>query len=146
MECIIENKKVECSNATHSDMGFGREFPGYVPLPYCFTLTRHEFFEKFETIFNDFVADYKTDDEQYNDEDTLGIKAQGYPNLEEAMTDKKEFLSQFIKECMAVEFLDEYFTSTNRSEWEYVINSIDDIVITDDLLTVTGNAYKKRVI
>jgi len=144
MECIVENMKVNFNNVTIREMGFGHDFFGYVPLPYCFTLTRHEFFEKFEIIFNDFVAEIKADDEQYGDEDVFDLHEQGYPNLEDAMADKKEFLSQFIKENLAVKFLDQYFGSINNPELQYIINSIDDIAITDDLLTVTGNAFKKR--
>jgi len=141
VELLISNQKLPFNIVTFRDMGFGKEICQEDKLEYLFDLSLSEFSQVAEKLFDDFVNECKQDDE-ISVVETLGIRELGYPTFRQVLHNNRDVLVSIIKEYLPLEFLYGYFNNKNKTEWKYAINSIDEIILNDNNVTIRGSAYQ----
>lgn len=141
MEIIIDGVYVNRDNCTATPFKFGKEVDDILNvLKHKYTMNCEVNFlkEKFEKIFNNFVEDYKEDDEQYpGQEDHLLLRKKGYPTLQSLLDEDVEFLARFIIDNLGLELMDCILGGRN-SKLEYVICNIEDIIIEKYNVSIVG--------
>ncbi|RLC09398.1 MAG: hypothetical protein DRI57_22180 [Deltaproteobacteria bacterium] len=141
MMMIYINQRINnTENVGYREFGFGKEVT-LDTCSYLIEIPKYEFINLMNTTYSDCIDELKKDDEITGEFDPPFPGATEYPSLEVFIEDHKEAFVEFFKIYFETDFLSLLFS--NKNDPVYVINSVDNIEITDASVIVSGKAYKK---
>lgn len=144
----INGINVEKNSCTTAPLQFGKSvknLPNEIVCNYIIVIDIQYFIAKFENIFNDFVNDYRIDDELYpGQEDNLSLREKGYPKLQDLINNDRVFLAQFIIDNLGLELMDCLLGKASTT-LKYVICNITDLEITDCNVFIKGDCIKHYI-
>ncbi len=147
MEIYVNGVCVNKKNCTATPFKFGKtvdDLPNVSKLKYTINFDVNFFKERFEMIFDDFVEDYKRDDELYpGQEDNLLLRKKGYPKLQSIIHKDTKFLSKFIIDNLGLELID-CILDKEATEIDYVICNIVDIIINECNVSIMGDCIRNQ--
>lgn len=145
MEINVNGVCVNKNSCTATPFKFGKtvdDLPNVSKMKYTISLGINFLKERFEIVFDDFVEDYRRDDELYpGQEDNLLLRKKGYPKLQSLIHNDTQFLSKFIIDNLGLELIDCILGKDNK-EIDYVICNIVDIIISQYNVSIIGDCIK----
>lgn len=140
MKITLSGKILDSRCFTYRDIGFNKQ----VDLPlfhWQAELEMSHFLTVMKPIYDECIEELKKDDELTGEFDPPFPGAESYPELEPFVANKFQEFVSFFRVYFVSDFLSNFFNAGD--DWEYVINSIDDIGRKDGLLMFKGQAYKR---
>lgn len=145
MKISIDGTYVNKNICTATPFKFGKavnELPHTLCHRYRMSFSIRFLRDKFENIFDHFIEEYKEDDRLYpGQEDNLLLRKKGYPTLQQLLDEDVAFLAQFIIEHLGLELMDSILAEKGP-KLEYVICSIEEIMINNSLVNIVGKCIK----
>ena len=140
MKIALSGKNIDSNKFTYRDVGFGKQ----VDLPlyqWEAKLGQFDFFTAMRPIYDECINDLKRDDEITGEFDPPFPGAETYPDLESFVSNNFQEFVIFFRAYFISDFLSHFFNESD--DWEYVINSIDEISRMNGVLIFKGLAYKR---
>lgn len=141
MECLVNNILVPHQDISIREMNFGQKVHDRETLEYKIMLDIKEFRSMIQKIYDDFVEEMRLDDALDNDYYSMELFEQGYPLFDDAIINNTKLLERMIKEACCSELLHKCFTA-KKDRYIYLINTINDIEISYNTVSITGDIYK----
>ncbi|GED57618.1 hypothetical protein ABER61_08495 [Brevibacillus formosus] len=142
MECRLGNSIVSKDLITFRDMGYGQKLMDREAIHYDLFLSHDEFKGAVEDSYNKFVDETKEDDKLTNYLDSIGLYEIGYPDFNNIFKDHKELLGEIIKDYLYQQLLEKCTSQSSSVNWQFAINTIDQIIIYSDHVRISGEAYE----
>ncbi|WP_370477064.1 hypothetical protein [Tamlana flava] len=140
MKVTIDSLYIELNLVTYNDgLNFGRFFEDTKVVDYTISLGQDHFLSLMEDFYNQVRNEIKADDEAMND--TSDFSESGYCSLQELFNHEVAF-SEIVKAHLGRPLLAKLFL--NSSNPNYIINSIDEIEVTNEIF-LKGRAFKKKL-
>lgn len=135
---FVVNIEVPLEMITYNNsLNFNRFLEDTVIKPYRFQLSKQDFIEVLEPHYIIARDEIKLDDERYNE--TSDFKESGYCSFLE-MLDKPKHLYEIFDWYLRYHL---FFTYLKNESAKYVINSIDSVIVGDQV-EITGKAFVKK--
>ena len=135
---FVDNIEIPLEMITYNNgLNFNRFLEDTVIKPYRFQLSKQDFKEVLEPHYIIARDEIKLDDERYNE--TSDFKESGYCSFLE-MLDKPKHLYEIFDWYLRHHL---FFTYLKNESAKYVINSIDSVIVGDQV-EITGKAFVKK--
>ncbi len=141
MDFILNNKKKNISRVACKEPGFNQIEPNVKYENFKLILSRKEFFTLFEDEYNQFVLDMKDEDEKYG-ERYDEIFETNYALLKDVFFSDKRNLSIIIKD-LSLSLISKIVSAYRKKKWEFLIITVDDIIVEDEMVKIMGLAFKR---
>ena len=136
----IDDRDIEINKIIYNDQSFGRP-TSLKESKFEILIPKKNLISLFGDEYDNYVNECKVDDEENGEVDIPLLSEAGYPLLEDTISDNPDLLVYLIKEYMYFNLLDCLFDKKNRGNWTFAINSIKDVIIGDELISMRGSVY-----
>ncbi len=143
MKVEVGGKIEPSEKVTFRRLGFGRPVPGKELYTVIIRLTLNELQEVVSEEFDRFSRESKEDDESYGGETVVvPLRSLDYPTLSSALERNQGIVEEVLMQYIFLEFLEGIFGENDEARCLYSVNSLENITIAEDHVTIAGFAYK----
>ncbi|MEU4215418.1 hypothetical protein [Actinoplanes sp. NPDC026623] len=124
-------------------MNFGQPVPDRTPFRYALRRPVREFTERLGPKLEQCVIELREDYEKFGDDDdatTIALAAAGWPSAAALHRDHPEVMSLVMRQYLYFDILDAYAPAR---DYDFVINTVDDVVRDGDDIVTTGTGYER---
>lgn len=126
------------SEIGYRSLGFG-ENPGLETTEYELTINLKELKENFLKSADSFILQCKIDDSQQGFADIENLKEANYASFKQLIEHEPSLAATLINDYLYFDLLDSLFP--NSKNLKLVVNSIKNVVIQEDQITITGETF-----
>ncbi len=150
MRCRVNGRDIEPKRLARRPMNFKQSFPSAEPaLCYEIVVPTADFVANLRDTYQQAIQEEIADAPYHqNGEWPLLDRLQelGYPPLEQMIVQHPEFLADLVREWLDMETLDHLIPASATVLPEYIVNSVDCVVVDPNVLRIQGQAYRHPVL
>jgi hypothetical protein len=141
MKCSVDGAIFDAAQLIYRDQGYGSD-PGVPLSKYELAVEDQEILRRFGPVFEEFVAQCKSDDEGANgDSDIPDLKSLGYPTLAQMLASHRAIFAVLLKDYLYFQFLEALLGGNQRASWRFALNEINKISDKGDGYVLSGDGY-----
>jgi hypothetical protein len=146
MRCRVNGRDVDAQALARREMNFGQTFPGSeLPLQYEIIVPTADFITALRDVYLRYAKDEMADAPYHEvGEWPLLDRLQdlGYPPLEQLVASEPALLADLVREWLTLETLDLLIPGSATGLPEYLVNTIDQVVVDQQSVRILGQAYR----
>jgi hypothetical protein len=139
----IEGLPIPGDRVAYRAMNFGQPIPDRTPFRYALRRPVGEFSERLAQKLEQCVLELREDYEKFGDDDdatTVALAAAGWPTGEALYRDHPEVLTLVLRDYLYFDILNTYAPAR---DYDFLINTVDDVVRDGDDIVTTGTGYER---
>jgi hypothetical protein len=140
MRCIVDGAELAPEALIYRDLGYGQD-PGRPLVGFEIILDDAELIAKFSATYDEFVAQCRIDDQNFEVVDVPEIMESGYADLIEMVSYQSEDLGKIIVDYLYFGILESITKENVRSEWRFSVNQIESFSRLGGANHVVGMGY-----
>ncbi|MEU7907366.1 hypothetical protein [Actinoplanes sp. NPDC049118] len=137
----IEGFLIPGDRVTYRAMNFGQPVHDRTPFRYVLRRPIDEFTERLAQNLEQCLIELREDYERFGDDDdatTIALAAAGWPSAAALRRDHAEVMSLVMRRYLYFDILDAYAPAR---DYDFVINTVENVVRDGDDIVVTGTGY-----